>query len=297
MTNLVGVARYLAEHRDGWRGRLILIGQPAEERGGGARAMLEDGLFDRFGKPDFALALHVDATRAAGRIAYRPGHALANVDSVDITMHGQGGHGAYPHATIDPIVQAAQLVNVLQTIVSREVRPIDPAVVTVGSIHGGTKHNIIPSQCQLQLTVRTYGDEVRQQVLRAIRRKAAAVASGAGAPEPTVEVSEGTPALWNDRQLTERLATVFCDVLGDDNVSVAEASLGGEDFSYYGQAGVPSLMFWLGSVEQKRLARYAQLGQTPPSLHSPLYYPDYEPTLTTGIQVMASGALELLKPH
>ena len=297
MTNLVGVSRYLAEHKDLWRGRLMLVGQPAEERGAGARAMLDDGLFDRFGKPDFALALHVDANRAAGQIAYRGGYALANVDSVDITMHGKGGHGAFPHTTIDPIVQAAQLVGSLQTIVSREVKPVDPAVVTVGSIHGGTKHNIIPSQCFLQLTVRSYSDDVRQQVLGAIRRKAAAVAAGAGAPEPTIETSEGTPALWNDRQLTERLATIFRQALGEENVSIAEASLGGEDFSQFGRAGVPILMFWLGSVDGKRLARYQQIGQPPPSLHSPLYYPDYEITLATGITAMSRAALDLLKPE
>ena len=260
MTNLVGVSRFLAEHKDQWSGRLMLVGQPAEERGAGARAMLDAGLFDRFGKPDFALALHVDATRATGQIAYRGGYALANVDSVDITMHGKGGHGAFPHTTIDPIVQAAQLVGALQTIVSREVKPVDPAVVTVGSIHGGTKHNIIPSQCSLQLTVRTYSDDVRTKVLAAIGRKAAAVAAGAGAPEPTIETSEGTPALWNDRELAERLDTVFRQALGEENVSIAEASLGGEDFGQFGKAGVPILMFWLGSVDAMRLARYQQLG-------------------------------------
>jgi hippurate hydrolase len=296
MTNLVGVARYLAAHKDRWRGRLMLVAQPAEERGAGAQAMLKDGLFERFGRPDFALALHVDATRPAGQVGYRQGFALANTDNVDITLHGKGGHGAYPHTTIDPVVQAAQLVLALQTIVSREVKPIEPAVVTVGSIHGGTKHNIIPDQCQLQLTLRSYSDEVRKQLLAAIQRKAAAVAMGAGAPEPIVKVTEGTPALWNDQELAERVAAIFRRVLGAGNVAIAEPSMGGEDFSLFGRSGVPAFMFWLGSVDDKRLARYQQLGQSPPSLHSPLYYPDYEETLVTGITAMASAALELLAP-
>ena len=179
MTNLVGVAQYLAAHPHQWRGRVMLVGQPAEERGGGALAMLRDGLFDRFGKPDYGLALHVDPARPAGQIGYRPGYALASVDTVDITVRGRGGHGAFPHATIDPIVMAAEFVMSLQTIVSREVKPTDSAVVTVGSIHAGTQHNVIPSQCDLQLTVRSYSQQVRSQVLESIRRKALAVAAGA----------------------------------------------------------------------------------------------------------------------
>jgi hippurate hydrolase len=296
MTNLVGVARYLATHKDRWRGRVLLVAQPAEEKGAGAKAMLEDGLFERFGKPDFAVALHVDAGRAAGQIGYSAGPSLANVDSVDVTMRGKGGHGAYPHMTIDPIVQAAQFVMSLQTIVSREVKPIDAAVVTVGSIHGGTKHNIIGDDCHMQLTVRSYSDPVRRQLLESIRRKAHAVAAGAGAPEPIIALSEGTPALENDSQMVERLAPVFRRVLGEANVALAEPSMGGEDFSRYGRAGVPILMFWLGSVDGPRLARYIQLGQPPPTLHSPLFYPDYEKTLITGVSAMSGAALALLAP-
>lgn len=297
MTNLIGVAQFLATHKDRWQGRLMLIAQPAEERGAGAKAMLDDRLFARFGKPDMALALHVDPARAAGQIGYRSGYALASVDSVDITIHGKGGHGAYPHATIDPIVQAAELVMALQTLVSREVKPIEPAVVTVGSIHAGTKHNIIPGQCRLQLTVRSYSDQVRKQLLDGIRRKALAVAQGARAPEPSIKISEGTPALWNDPSLSKRLRPVLQRALGEENVAIAEPSMGGEDFSCYGRAGVPALLFWLGSVDGKRLARYQQLGQLPPSLHSPSYYPDYEQTLITGIQAMASAAMVLLPPR
>jgi hippurate hydrolase len=275
----------------------MIIGQPAEERGAGAQAMLDDGLFERFPKPDFAVALHVDATLPAGRVGIRSGRLLANVDSVDITVNGKGGHGAFPHTAIDPIVQAAQLVLALQTIVSREVKPTEPAVITVGSIHGGTKHNIIGGQCRLQVTVRSHSDEVRRHIHEAIVRKAKAVALGAGASEPEIVFSEGTPALFNDEGLTERLAPVFRQVLGDDRVSGAELTMGGEDFSRYAKAGVPIMMFRLGSVDAQRLARYEQLGQQPPSLHSPLYYPDARATLVTGMRAMTSAALELMRAN
>jgi amidohydrolase len=296
ITNLVGVARYLAASKDQWRGTVMFIGQPAEERGAGAKAMLEDGLFTKFGKPDFAIALHVDATLAAGKVGYREGYSMANVDSVDVTVRGRGGHGAQPHTTVDPIVQAAQLVLDLQSIVSREIKPSEPAVLTVGSIHGGTKHNIIGETCHLQITVRSYSEEVRQKILEGIRRKAAAVAQSFRAPEPTVSSSEGTPSLFNDEKLTRRLVPVFEAALGKANVEPSEASMGGEDFGRYGRAGVPICMFRLGSVDAKRLARYQQLGQPPPSLHSPIYYPDVEETLATGVVATSNAALELLKP-
>ena len=187
ITNLIGVARYMAAHTDLWSGTLMLIGQPAEERGAGAQAMLADGLFVRFSRPDYALALHVDASSATGTVGYRTGYSLANVDSVDITVKGRGGHGAYPHATIDPIVIAARLILDLQTIVSREIKPIEPAVITVGSIRGGTKHNVIGDTCHLQITVRSYSAEVRRHLHEAITRKAHAAAVSAGAPEPEVK--------------------------------------------------------------------------------------------------------------
>lgn len=294
MTNLVGVARYLAEHKDQWRGTVLFVCQPAEERGAGAKAMLDDGLFERFPRPDFALALHVDATLEVGRVGYRAGYALANVDSVDITVRGRGGHGAHPDTTIDPIVQAAHLVIDLQSIVSREMKPIEPAVITVGSIHGGTKHNIIGDSCHLQITVRSYTDRVREHLLAAIKRKAVAAAASAGAPEPEIVVSEGTPAMENDKDLVERVTPVFRRVLGEENVEESEPSMGGEDFSQYGRAGVPIFMYRLGSVDASRLERYEQLGQEPPSLHSPVYYPDAEETLLTGVTTMAAAVLELL---
>ncbi len=296
MTNITGVARYMSQHRDDWSGTLMLIGQPAEEIGAGARNMLDDGLFEKFPKPDFAIALHVDSTLAAGLVGYRTGYSLANVNSVDITVHGTGGHGAYPHTTIDPIVQAAQLVLALQTIISREIKPVEPAVITVGSIHGGSKHNIISDSCHLQLTVRSYSDEVREHLLSAIERKANAVAAGFNAPEPTIVISEGTPSLWNDEDLAARVAPVFVRVLGEENVVSAEPSMGGEDFSRYGRAGVPIMFYRLGAVDGRRLERYEQIGQQPPSLHSSLFYPDVEVTLVTGITTMCSAALELLQP-
>ena len=265
MANLTGVCRFsgrkprpLAGNRDACR---------PTRRGNvarGRRAMLRDGLFEKFPRPDFAIALHVDALLATGKVGYRTGYSLANVDSVDITVRGRGGHGAYPQTTVDPIVQAAELVLSLQTIVSREVKPIEPAVVTVGSIHGGTKHNVIGDTCKLQLTVRSYTDEVRSLIHDAIQRKATAVAHAYAAPEPDVQISEGTPSLWNDPELGKRLGQVFERVLGVDNVTTAEPSMGGEDFSRYGEAGVPILMFRLGAVNRKRLERFEQIGQPPP---------------------------------
>ena len=295
MTMLVGTLRYFASHRDDWHGTVVAIFQPAEERGGGANAMLADGLFTRFPRPDFALALHVAADKPTGTVGWRTGYALANVDSVDITVHGKGGHGAYPHKTIDPIVIAARLVLDLQTIVSREVKPTEPAVVTVGSIQGGSKHNVIDDQCKLQLTVRSYTPEVRQQLIDAIRRKANAAAQSSNAPEPEISVSDGTPALWNDPKLGARLEPVVRAAIGEKNVEQGEPTMGGEDFGAYGRAGVPILFMFVGSVNQERLDKYQAGDGSEPSLHSPLYYPDIEPTITTGVATLASAALDLLQ--
>ena len=295
MTNLVGVARYLAQHKDQWSGTAMFVCQPAEERGEGARKMLEAGLFTKFPKPDYALALHCDSKTATGKVGFKAGYALANVDSVDITVRGRGGHGAYPHTTIDPIVIAARLILDLQTIVSREIKPTEPGVITVGSIHGGTKHNIIADTCQLELTVRSYSDDVRKHLLDGIRRKANAAAASSGAPEPTINVSEGTPATYNDDALVARLLPTMQKTVGKENVVPAEALMGGEDFSEYGRAGVPSFIFWLGAVDEKRLAGYKRLNQEPPSLHSPLFYPDAEGALTTGVTVMTAAVLDLFQ--
>ena len=295
LTNLLGTARFLASHRSIWAGTLMVIGQPAEERGAGAKLMLEDGLFKRFGRPDFAVALHCSSNKPVGQIGLHAGYAMANVDSVDISVKGRGGHGSQPQDTVDPVVQAAQLVIDLQTIVSREISPLDPAVVTVGSIHGGTKHNIIGNQCDLQLTVRSYSDAVREKLLSSIRRKAIAVASSYNAPEPDVVIGEGTPSLKNDAQLSARLRAVFASAIGQENVTNDDPWMAGEDFSRYGRAGVPIVMYWLGTVSEERLSRYEQLGVSPPSLHSALYYPDAAEALDTGIRTMTAAALDLLQ--
>ncbi|QRK07884.1 amidohydrolase [Archangium violaceum] len=295
MTSWLGTATLLARSKDRWRGTLMMVGQPAEERGSGARRMLEDGLYKRFPKPDFAVAIHNSATAASGTVEYVSGYALANVDSVDITLYGKGGHGAYPHTTVDPIVLAARTILSLQTLVSREKSPLEPAVVTVGSIHGGTKHNIIPDEVKLQLTVRSYKPEVRKQLLSAIERVVNAEAMAANAPrKPDVAVTEGTPATYNDPELTKRLIGAVTRVLGAENIREAQPVMGGEDFSEYGLAGVPAVMLWLGTVEPKRLAEARAAGATLPSLHSPLFAPDRERTLRTGVTTLTTSALELL---
>jgi len=296
ITNLIGVARYLASSRNEWSGTLMFVGQPAEELGAGARAMIEDGLFSRFPLPDYAVALHVAADVPCGKLEYLAGYAQANVDSVDITIKGRGGHGASPHATIDPIVIAARLVLDLQTIISREIDPIEPAVITVGSIHGGSKHNVIGDECKLQLTVRSYTPNVRDQLLEAIRRKTLAAATSSGAPEPVVEVSEGTPSVYNDPVLTDRVVKALRSSLGEMNVDETKPSMGGEDFSRYGLAGVPICMFKLGVVDQARLDEFAARNEPPPSLHSPRFYPDTEAGLRVGIQAMVAIAEDLLPP-
>ncbi|MCC6507475.1 MAG: amidohydrolase [Pirellulaceae bacterium] len=295
MSSIIGAARYLASHRDQWKGTLMLIGQPAEERVAGAKAMLEDGLFTRFVKPDYAVALHVESNIPTGKVALRAGYSMANVDSVDIEVRGRGGHGAAPDTTIDPIVQAAELVMSLQTIVSREMKPLDPAVVTVGSIHGGTKHNIIGDNCHLQITVRSYTTPVREKILLSIRRRAKAIAMAYNAPEPIISVSEGTPALENHKELTERLTKTFQKAIGQENVLDMEPVMGAEDFSQFGLAGVPIVMYRLGAVSQKRLDRYKQLGQIPPSLHSPNFYPDADESLPTGVKTFVFAVLDLMQ--
>ena len=294
MTCQIGVARYLATHKESWRGTVMFVGQPAEEVGNGAQAMLKDGLFTRFPRPKYALALHVDASLPTGQVGYRAGYILANVDSVDIVMKGKGGHGAFPHMTIDPIVQAAHLIVDLQSLISRENSPFEPAVITVGSIHGGTKHNIISDSCRLQLTVRSYGPEIRERLLSGIKRKAKAAAISANAPEPIVEFSDATPATRNDEALVERVVPVFKRVLGDKNVIPSEPSMGGEDFSEYGLAGVPIFMFRLGSVNAERLAEMKKDSKMPPSLHSPFYFPDAKEAITTGVTAMSAALVDLM---
>ncbi len=295
MTSWLGAAMLLSRNKHKWRGTLFLVGQPAEEIGAGARAMIRDGLFTRWPKPDFAVALHVNGEIAAGRVEYVPGHAFANVDSVDVTIFGRGGHGARPHTTVDPIVIAARTILALQTLVSREKDPLEPAVVTVGSIHGGTKHNIIPDKVTLQLTVRSYKDDVRKALLDGIARIVKAEAAAARAPrEPLVEVSESTPATYNEPALTRRLAAALARTLGEKNVGEYVPIMGAEDFAEYGRAGVPASMLWLGTADPKVLEAAKRSGQPVPGTHSPHYAPERKATLRTGTLAMATIALELL---
>lgn len=295
MTSWVGAATLLARGKDRWRGTLVLMGQPAEERVLGARAMIKDGLLTRFPRPDFAVAVHDDPLYPSGRVAHRPGFLMANVSTVEVVIHGKGGHGAKPHETVDPVVIAARTVVALQTLVSREVNPLDPAVVTVGSIHGGTKSNIVPDEVKLQLTVRSFRDEVQRHLLDGIARVARAEAAAAGAPkEPTVTVTESAQATWNDPALDARLAAALSHTLGRENVVDAEQQMVAEDFSELGRAGIPAVQLKLGAAEPKALAKATAEGRTLPGLHSSAFAPDREPTLRTGVTVLTVSALELL---
>jgi hippurate hydrolase len=300
MTWLVGAARVLAQRKDQWQGTVVFIGQPAEEAVGGALQMLKDGLFQRFPRPDFCLALHDDAELAVGTVGYTPGYACANVDSVDIIVHGVGGHGAYPHKTKDPVVLASQIVLALQTIVSREMQPGEPSVVTVGTIHGGTRRNIIPDEVRLQLTVRSYADDTRQEILAAIKRIARGQALAAGIPEdrlPEVKVTEEfTPSLYNDPKLTERLVGALSGWFGATNLVQKKPSMGGEDFSEFGRTEpkVPICMMTIGGVSAEALQESKQTGKPLPSLHSPLWAPVPEPSIKSGVTTLVAFVLELL---
>ncbi|WP_156679865.1 amidohydrolase [Sphingomonas profundi] len=301
MTTWIGTARRLAAMKDKWSGTLVMIGQPAEEIGGGAKAMLEDGLYTRFPKPSVVIAFHDSASLPAGTIGYADGYAMANVDSVDILVKGVGGHGAYPHLTKDPVVLAARIVGTLQTLVSRETAPVDSAVVTVGSFHAGSKHNIIPDEARLQLTVRSYAPEVRQHLLDGIARIARGEAIAAGMPEDRMPVVTPaltyTPATRNTQPLTDRIVAVFRQRFGENKVEQVKAEMGGEDFSRYALAdpSIQSLLFRVGGVPQ---AKWMAAGGDPtklPSLHSPYWAPDAEPTIATATEAMTIAALTILK--
>src|SRR5438132_2670108 len=277
ITNMIGTAKMLAQLKDQWRGTLILIGQPAEETVNGARAMLADGLYTRFTKPDFAIALHDSADVAAGKVVYCPGYAMASSTSVDVIIRGLGGHGSKPEATKDPVVIASQTVLALQTIISRENSPLDPAVVTVGSIHGGTKRNIIPDEVTLQLTIRTYKEEVRQQILASIERIAKGMALAAGVPEdraPILKVieSENSPATYNDPALSERIAAAVGRTVGQAKVVKAPPLMASEDFGRFSlDHQIPSVMFWLGAVDRVKVEASRQSVKPLPSLHPSVF--------------------------
>jgi hippurate hydrolase len=297
MTCWAGTARVLAALKDRWQGTLVFIAQPAEEVGGGAKAMLDDGLFKRFPRPDYCLGLHCDPRKPINHISFGDGLIMANVDSIDITVKGEGGHGASPHATIDPVVLSAKIILDLQTIVSREVNPTDPAVVTVGSIHGGSKYNIIPPQVKLQLTVRTLKDDVRKHVLDAIIRITKAAAEGARAPEPEIKIDLGqfTPAVFNNAELAHKTVAVFRELLGKDKVIEMGPIMGGEDFGRYGRAGVPIFFYFLGTADpQKYDESLKPGGKQLPSMHSDLYYPVIEPSIRTGVLTMSAAVLNLM---
>lgn len=301
MAAWVGAARRLAAMKDQWSGTLVMILQPAEERGAGARMMLNDGLFTRFPKPEYAIAFHDAANMPAGVIGYTPGFALANVDSVDIVVKGVGGHGAYPHTVKDPIVLASRIVTSLQTLVSREQDPQDPAVVTVGSFRAGSKHNIIPGEATLLLTVRSYSDQTRQRLLDGIRRIVRGEAIAAGVPDklmPSVTVKdEFTPSTWNVPEFSEQIGTLFAARFGKDRVIKTPATMGGEDFGRYYRAdnGIKSLIFWVGGVPAADWAK-AQKGEAQlPSLHSAYWAPDAEKVVATATEALTAAALDVLK--
>ena len=297
---LIGAARQLVERKDDWSGTLVLIGQPAEELGLGAKAMLEDGLFEKFPKPDYVLATHTSGWAPAGVISYTSGYALANVDSVDITIKGVGAHGSAPHMGKDPIVLGAQIVNALQTLVSREVNPLDAGVVTVGSFQAGFVHNIIPDEAKLQLTVRSYDDDVRKTLLDGIERITISQALSAGLPEdlmPIVNIqSDYTPSTYNDPDMTDRVMGAVGKSIGEDKVITQPPSMGGEDFSQFHRydRDIKTLIFWTGGAEPDAYAAaVAGEGELPPGNHSPFFAPQPEEALTLGVQAMTAGTLEL----
>ena len=298
MTAWLGTARALVAQKSKWKGTLVMIAQPAEEIGLGAEAMLADGLFSRFPTPDYNLALHVSADAPSGSVVYSTGYAMANVDSVDIHVKGIGGHGAYPHTTRDPILVGAHIVTALQSLVSRNTNPLDSAVVTVGSFKAGAKHNIIPDEATLLLTVRSYDDDTRKMLLDGIERIAKAEAAAFDAPEPEITIeSDYTPSTYNDPTTTARAMKAVGKKLGADYVKEVKPVMGGEDFSQYGRTPekIPSVLFWVGAVEPGKYAAAKAAGESLPSLHSSQFAPDYERTIQTGIDAMSAAALELFK--
>ena len=300
MTSLIGTAEQLVKRKSDWQGTLMMVAQPAEEVGGGAKAMLAQGLFTEFPTPDFVLGLHVSASVPAGKVAIAPGYALANVDSVDITIKGKGGHGAYPHMTIDPVVLAARTVMALQTISSREISPLEPNVITVGSIHGGSKHNIISNEVKLQLTLRSYNPQVREQQIAAIKRMTKGIAMSAGLPDslmPVVYVHEDEtiPSTYNDPELANSVQASIEREIGKTNVVKSEPVMAGEDFGLYGLTPQkrPITIFWLGAVEPKLYEASKVSGESLPSLHSSKFAPDYALTISTGVRAMSRSAMDL----
>jgi amidohydrolase len=301
MSVFVGTAKLMAEYKNSWKGTLLMVGQPAEETGMGAWEMMNDGLYERFPHPDYAIALHDDPFLPAGMIGYKSGALMAGVDMMNVTVYGEGAHGAAPHKGIDPVVLSAQMVLAYQTIVSRRIAPTDPAVVTVGSIHGGTVHNIIPDEVIMQLTLRSYSPEVREEMISSVKRISENLAKAAGLPGskmPTYWIREPhTPALINDAQLTEQMVRVFKNNIGEDKVVEVKAQMIGEDFSRFGmqERKIPISMFYLGANDPEFLKEAEEKGLEIPGLHSPYFAPVPEPTIKTGIKAMSLFAMDILK--
>ncbi|MEI8652161.1 amidohydrolase [Pseudoalteromonas sp. Hal273] len=300
MSSFIGTAEQLIAHKKQWQGTLMMVAQPAEEVGGGAKAMLSEGLFSKFAKPDHIIALHVSASVPAGKVSMKNEYTMASVDSVDITIKGKGGHGAYPHTTIDPVVIAARTVLALQTITSRELSPLEPSVITVGSIHGGSKHNVISDEVKLQLTLRSYNPDVRSAQIAAIKRITAGIAQSAGLDEsnyPVVYVheDESIPSTYNNPAQTDIVRNSIASAIGDTNVLETQAVMAGEDFGLYGRTdeNIPITLFWLGGVNQAQYADSIKTGEVLPSLHSSKFAPDYKVAIPTGIKAMSNAAVAL----
>tara|TARA_B100000586_G_scaffold114855_1_gene82741 strand:- start:5615 stop:6907 length:1293 start_codon:yes stop_codon:yes gene_type:complete len=297
MAVAIGTAKELLRNKNKWAGTLMVIFQPAEERGQGSARMLEEGLFEKFPRPDYNLALHVGSTLPAGTVAYHKGYAMANVDMADITIFGVGGHGAYPHTAKDPIVLASKIVLALQTIVSREIDPLNPAVVTVGSIHGGFKHNIISDEVKLQLTLRSYTDEVREKIISKIKRIIRGEAISMGISEdkmPTLKLrDEYTPALYNTPEFVDIVIKHIKDSIGENNVFEVPPVMGGEDFGRFGRVEpkIPTFLFWIGGPSLLDWEKSEKGEISIPGNHSPLFAPDPEPTLKTGVSAMTAAAI------
>jgi len=298
MSSWMGAATIMAHSKDSWHGTLMLIAQPAEETIAGAQRMVKDGLFTRFPKPDIGIALHDTNTLPAGAVSVTPGYAKAAADSLRVTIYGKGGHGAFPEKTIDPVLIAARIAVTLQTIISREIKPGDAAVITVGYIQAGTKNNIIPDDAQMGITVRSYKPAVRQHLLAAIERVAKGEAEAAGAERmPLVEKYESTSAVYNDPVLTRHLQTLLENTLGKGNVQVEDSIMTSEDYSVFVEQGVPSFYFMLGAANPQKYAEAKASSKDLPTNHSPLFAPDAEPALRTGITAEVAVLRDLLKSN
>ena len=301
MTVLLGTAREMAARKSEWHGTLILVGQPSEETIDGARAMLADNLYQRFGKPDFVLSEHDTSELPAGSIGIKGGPLLASSTSIDVTMRGVGAHGSAPQLGKDPVLMAAEFIVLAQSIVSRQIDPQQPAVMTVGTIHGGAKRNIIPEEVTMGITLRAYSDKVRDQIIADLRRTAEGIAIGYGVPQDrmpivTVSDSEITPATYNDPVLSERMRKVAADTLGMDHVAEAHAIMGSEDVGLFSlDQKIPSMMFWLGAADPEKLAHARETGVPLPGPHSPLFAPVYAPTIATGVTAMTAMSVSLLQ--